>query len=225
MGDRRSMPRSTPAHSSARKAGRRTHNSRRRSASLARLAPALCWSPVMSPSDKSIHGPPRNAKQPQRCERGGCSKQFRCGSMRALCYHTPAWSGSQFADADRLTSMAVSTMRHGKSSRKLWSSISRRWLYASPRSPRMCAAWTERLSRSDLRFTGASWPRCVASGHNEPAQRPFKLGHLDHSKVKLRRKWRLAPETKEIVDDAIFRSTRAAGDFARSAKCNLFPLR
>ena len=68
----------------------------------------------------------------------------------------------------------------------------------------MYAAWTERLSRSGLRFTGASWPRRVASGHNEPAQRPFKLGHLDHSKVKLRRKWWLAPETKEIVDDAIF---------------------
>ena len=39
---------------------------------------------------------------------------------------------------------------------------------------------------------------------NEPAQRPFKLGHLDHSKVKIRRKFRLAPETKETVYDAIF---------------------
>ena len=40
--------------------------------------------------------------------------------------------------------------------------------------------------------------------HNEPAQRPLKLDHLDHSKVKLARKGRLAPETKEMVDDAIF---------------------
>ena len=39
---------------------------------------------------------------------------------------------------------------------------------------------------------------------NEPAQRPFKLGNLDHSKVKIRRNGCLAPETKEIVDDAIF---------------------
>ena len=38
----------------------------------------------------------------------------------------------------------------------------------------------------------------------ETAQRPFKLGYLDHSKVKLRRKRGLAPETKELVYDAVF---------------------
>jgi hypothetical protein len=40
--------------------------------------------------------------------------------------------------------------------------------------------------------------------HNEPAQRPFKPGHLDHSKVKIKRNGLLAPETKMVVDDAIF---------------------
>ena len=39
---------------------------------------------------------------------------------------------------------------------------------------------------------------------NDLARRPFKLDHLDHSKVKLLRNGSLAPETKGMVEDAIF---------------------
>ena len=65
------------------------------------------------------------------------------------------------------------------------------------------------LDRAALAFRLEIYGGVVAAmrriRHNEPARRPFKLGHLDHSKVKIRRKWgRLAPEIKEMVYDAIF---------------------
>ena len=64
------------------------------------------------------------------------------------------------------------------------------------------------LDRAALAFRLEIYGGVVAAmrriRRNEPAPRPFKLGHLDHSKVKFRPKWRLAPETKLIVDDAIF---------------------
>jgi hypothetical protein len=64
------------------------------------------------------------------------------------------------------------------------------------------------LDRAALAFRLEIYGGVVAAmrriRHNEPAPRPFKLGHLDRSKVKVGRNGFLAPETKLIVDDAIF---------------------
>jgi hypothetical protein len=58
-------------------------NSRDRSASLARLAPNLRRGRIgMSARPEDRRAAARNEKQPQRCERGGCSIRFRCWSLR-----------------------------------------------------------------------------------------------------------------------------------------------
>ena len=70
-------------------------NSRRRSASLARLAPALCRSPVMSARDMKIEGPPPETQnRPSTCERGRVQSSFDAGQCAHSDTTPQTWSGS-----------------------------------------------------------------------------------------------------------------------------------
>ena len=82
-----------------RQKGRATDDHYRfRSESLAQIR-SLFTGASHEPFRQEHPRPSTNARQPQRCERGGCSKRYSW-SLRERFYHELGESGSQFTDAD-----------------------------------------------------------------------------------------------------------------------------
>lgn len=158
----------------------------------------------MSARDMKIEGPPPETQnRPSTCDAGPVQSSFDAGQ----CAHSDT-TPQHGAEAN---SQALTLNKYGR-----LDDVSRRIVrkamveHLSPLA--LCLAARAKdlrgLDRAALAFRleicGGVAAATRRIRHNEPAPSPLKLGHLDHSKVKLRRKWLLALETKEIVDDAIF---------------------
>ena len=158
----------------------------------------------MSPRAPKTEGPPPETRnRPSTCDAGPVQSSFDAGQ----CAHSDT-TPQHGAEANSHLLSLNEYGRLDKASRKiieeaLVAHLSPLALCLAARAEDVRALDRAALAlRLEIYGSTLAAMRCIR--HHEPAQRPFKLGNLDHSKVKIRRNGFLAPKTKFIVDDAIF---------------------
>ena len=158
----------------------------------------------MSARDTKIEGPPSETQnRPSTCDAGPVQSSFDAGQ----CAH----SDTTHQHGTEANSRTLTIGDYGYLDKASLKIVEQALVaHLSPVALSLAArAKDERsLNRVALAFRNEIYGGVLAAMkriRDEAAtQRSFKPDHLDHSKVRLLRNGNLAPETKLIVDDAIF---------------------
>jgi hypothetical protein len=156
----------------------------------------------MSSSDKSIHGPPQKQNNRSVASAAVVQSDFDVGCNNTVTTLRPG------AKANSKTLHIGNYGRLDEASlRIIEGALVER---VSPLALSLAALAKDKrgVNRAGLAFSIEIYGSIRAAmdriRDEATAQRPFKLDHLDSSNVKIRRNGKLAPETRMILDDAIF---------------------